>query len=196
MHYAEDIAGEVRAARRCAERGLELDGLDPFVNFTMGRSYWLEGDLDSSLSWLERSIGISPNYAQGIYALAWTEALAGHASEGRTHVDLAMRLSPIDPLHYAMMATRAFTHMLVGDDVQAADWAERGARSPGAHVLIAMIAAAAQLLKGDAERAAWWAANVRERNAALGRDEFLRAFPMRSESMRTRMLQALRLLGF
>ena len=196
MHYADDIRSQTQQARQCAERGLALDPLDPFVNFTMGRSFWLEGDLESSLSWLERATDISPNYAQGIYARAWTEALGGHPLEGRKHVDLAMRLSPIDPLYYAMMATRAFTHMLVGDDVQAADWAERGARSPGAHVLIAMIAAVAQSLKGDTERAAWWAANVRERNAALGRDDFLRAFPMRSESMRSRVLQALMRLEF
>jgi TolB-like protein/DNA-binding winged helix-turn-helix (wHTH) protein len=196
MRYTKDISREIQAARRCAERGLEIDALDPFVNFTMGRSYWLQGDLDSSLSWLERATSISPHYAQGIYARAWTEALAGHAPEGRVHIDLAMRLSPIDPLYYAMMATRAFTHMVVGDDTQAADWAEGGARSPGAHVLIAMIAAVAQSLKGDAERAAWWAANVRERNAALGRDDFLRAFPMKLDSMRSRVLQALKQLGF
>jgi TolB-like protein/DNA-binding winged helix-turn-helix (wHTH) protein len=196
MRYTDDIAGEIRQARHCAERGLELDPLDPFVNFTMGRSYWLEGNLESSLSWLERATSVSPNYAQGIYARAWTEALAGRASEGRKHVDLAMRLSPIDPLYYAMMATRAFTHMVMGEDAEAADWAERGARSPGAHVLIAMIAAAAQSLNGDASRAAWWAANVRERNAALSRDDFFRAFPMRSDPMRTRVLQALTRLGF
>lgn len=196
MRYTDDIAGETRAARRSAERGLELDALDPFVNFTMGRSYWLEGDLDSSLSWLERATSISPNYAQGIYARAWTEVLAGQASEGQSHVDLAMRLSPIDPLYYAMMGTRSLAYMILGDDAQAADWGERAARSPGAHVLIAMIAAAAQSLKGDAARAAWWAANVRERNAALTRDDFLRAFPMRSESTRSRVLEALRQLGF
>jgi TolB-like protein len=196
MRYTEDIAGATHEARRFAERGLELDALDPFVNFTMGRSYWLEGDLDSSLSWLERATSISPNYAQGIYARAWTETLAGHASEGRMHVDLAMRLSPIDPLYYAMMATRAFTHMIVGEDAKAADWAERAARSPGAHVLIAMIAAAAQSLNGDTTRAARWAANVRERNAGLGSEDFIRAFPMRSDTMRPRVLQALRQLGF
>ncbi len=196
MRYTDDIAGEIRQARLCAERGLELDPLDPFVNFTMGRSYWLEGDLESSLSWLERSTSVSPNYAQGIYARAWTETLAGHALEGRKHVDLAMRLSPIDPLYYAMMATRAFTHMVMGEDAEAADWAERGARSPGAHVLIAMIAAAAQALNGDAGRAAWWAANVRERNAAVNGDDFTRAFPMRSDPMRSRVLRALAQLGF
>jgi TolB-like protein/Tfp pilus assembly protein PilF len=195
MRYTEDMAAEVQAARRAAERGLELDPLDPFVNFTMGRTYWLQGDLDSSLSWLERATRISPNYAQGIYARAWTEVLAGYSTESRRHVDLAMRLSPIDPLHYAMMGTRAFTHMLAGEDTEAADWAERAARSPGAHVLIAMIAAAAQSLKGNGARAAWWAANVRERNPALRRDDFFRAFPMKSDSMRLRVLEALRQLG-
>jgi TolB-like protein len=196
MRYTDDVAGEIGRARRLAERGLELDPLDPFVNFTMGRSYWLEGDLDSSLGWLERATSVSPNYAQGIYARAWTEALAGRALDGRQHVDLAMRLSPIDPLHYAMMATRAFTHMVLSEDAEAADWAERAARSPGAHVLIAMIATAAQALKGDAGRAAEWAANVRERNRALTREDFCRAFPMKSETMRVRVLHALTQFGF
>ncbi len=196
MRYTDDLAGAISEARRHAERGLALDPLDPFVNFTMGRTFWLEGDLDTSLTWLERATEISPNYAQGIYARAWTEALAGRALAGREHVDLAMRLSPLDPLHYAMQATRGFTHMVLGEDAEAAHWAERGARSPGAHVLIAMIAAAAHALKGDSERAAFWAANVRERNAALTREDFFRAFPMKSEPMRRRVFQALAQVGF
>ena len=196
MRYTGDIAGETSQARRFAERGLELDPLDPFVNFTMGRTYWLEGDLESSLGWLERATTISPHYAQGIYARAWTEALAVRGNEARLHVDLAMRLSPLDPLRYGMLGTRAFTHMAVGEDAEAADWAERAARSPGAHVLIAMIAAAAHALNGDAARAAYWAANVRERSGALTRGDFYRAFPMKSDAMRVRVLQALAQLGF
>jgi TolB-like protein len=196
MGYTDDIVGQTNQARRFAERGLELDPLDPFVNFTMGRTYWLDGDLESSLGWLERATTISPHYAQGIYARAWTEALAARGDEARIHVDLAMRLSPLDPLRYGMLGTRAFTHMAVGEDVEAADWAERAARSPGAHVLIAMIAAAAHALKGDAARAVYWAANVRERSSTLTRDDFCRAFPMKSEAMRVRVLQALGQLGF
>jgi TolB-like protein len=196
MHYTDDVAGAIGHARGFAERGLELDPLDPFVNFTMGRTYWLEGDLESSLGWLERATQISPHYAQGIYARAWTEALGGRAVDGRQHVDLAMRLSPLDPLHYAMLATRAFTHMVLNEDVEAAHWAERGARSPGAHVLIAMIAAAAHAMAGDTARAAFWAANVRERNAALTCEDFFRAFPMQSDAMRARVQRALAQVGF
>lgn len=196
MHYSDDLAGEIALARRFAVRGLELDPMDPFANFTMGRSFWLEGDLESSLAWLERATSISPNYAQGIYARAWTESLAGRGLEGRRHVDLAMRLSPLDPLYYAMLGTRAFTHMDMGEDAEAADWAERAARSPGAHVLIALIAVVAHALGGDEVRAASWAANVRSRNPVLTRSDFFRAFPMKSEATRNRISNALARVGF
>ena len=39
MHYTDDVGGAISHARRCASRGLELDPLDPFVNFTMARTY-------------------------------------------------------------------------------------------------------------------------------------------------------------
>jgi TolB-like protein/Tfp pilus assembly protein PilF len=196
MHHSNDLTGEIALARRFAVRGLELDPMDPFVNFTMGRTFWLEGDLESSLAWLERATSISPNYAQGIYARAWTESLAGRGLEGRGHVDFAMRLSPIDPMYYAMLGTRAFTHMIMGEDAEAAQWAERAARSPGAHVLIAMIAVAAHGLAGDEVRAASWGANVRSRNSALTRSDFFRAFPMKPEATKARVSNALERFGF
>ena len=196
LRHTDDLQGEIELARRCAERGLELDALDPFVNFTMGRTFWLEGDLDSGLGWLERATTISPNYAQGIYARAWTETLAGRSREGREHVDLAMRLSPLDPLYYGMLGTRAFAHMAQGEDMEAAAWAERAAHSPGAHVLIAMIAGVAHSLAGDAARAESWAANVRSRNPALTSQDFFRSFPMKPDAMRARVSGALADMGF
>ena len=188
--------GQSVSARRCAARGLELDPLDPFVNFTMGRTYWLDGDLDTSLE----LAGARDRCQSALRSRHLRPGVDGSArraaAEGRQHVDLAMRLSPLDPLHYAMLATRAFTHMVLGEDAEAAQWAERGARSPGAHVLIAMIAAAAHELAGDKNRAAFWAANVRERNSSLTRASFFRAFPMKVDAMRTRVDRALAGMGF
>jgi len=196
MRHTEDLAGEAALARSFAQRGLDLDPLDPFVNFTMGRTYWLKGDLGGGLAWLERATSLSPNYAQGMYARAWTETLAGRGLDGRGHVDLAMRLSPLDPMYYAMLGTRAFTHMALGEDAEAAAWAERAARSPGAHVLIAMIASAAHTIAGDDALAASWAANVRERSPTLTREDFFRSFPMKSDAMQSRISAALRKSGF
>jgi len=62
-------------------------------------------------------------------------------------------------------------------------------------VLIAMIAAAAHVLSGDATRAAIGRECPRAKQCAH-RDDFCRAFPMKSDAMRVRVLQALAQLGF
>ena len=194
--HADDVSEARANSRRCAERGVELDPLDPFVNFTMGRSYWLEGDLDGSLTWLERATAISPNYAQGFYACSWAEALAGRGHEAREHVDFAMQLSPLDPLYYAMLGTRSFAHTALNEDAEAAAWAERAARAPGAHVLIAMIAVVAHGLAGNDESGTRWADNVRSRNPSLTQRDFFGAFPMRPEETRARVTSTLTRFGF
>lgn len=184
LRNTNDVASEVDLARRFAERAMDWDPLDPFVNFVMGRSFWLTGDLDNSLGWLERSTNISPNYAQGIYARAWTEALSGDGVKARENVDLAMRLSPLDPLYYAMLGARALSHMGDGDYEEAARWADKAARSPGAHVLIAMIAVVTHALAGHDKSASQWAADVRSRNDVLTKEDFFRSFPVKSEDVR------------
>src|SRR5690606_11697519 len=92
LRYLPDAASAVREARRSAERSIELDPLDPFANLVMGRSLWLEGDLDGSSAWLERATTISPSYAQAIYARAWRHALSGRGPEGKADADVAMAL--------------------------------------------------------------------------------------------------------
>ena len=196
MRQTDDIQGEIALARSCAQRGLDIDPLDPFANFTMGRSYWLESDLDSASSWLERATSLSPNYAQGLYALAWTNTIAGSGPESRGQLDLAMRLSPLDPLHYAMLGARGFTHIAKGQYAEATEWTERAARSPGAHVFMAVLAAATQLLAGDKTRAEAWAGNVRERGPFIRSEDFFRGYPVRAEPMRTKIANALQELGF
>jgi TolB-like protein len=196
LRQTDDVAGEIAKARQCAQRGVDIDHLDPFVNFTMGRTYWLEHDLERAMSWLERSTSLSPNYAQGLYARGWTDVMGGDAGHAREHIDLAMSLSPLDPLYYAMLSARGLSLLADGDVDEAIRFTERGARSPGAHPLIAMIAAATQSIAGNDDKAATWADDVRRRNPRLTRDDFFRSFPMQDTTMRARYSSALEALGF
>jgi len=196
MHQTDDIPGKISLARRCAQRGIDIDPLDPFANFTMGRSYWLESDLDRASSWLERATSLSPNYAQGLYALAWTNTIAGAGQNGRERLDLAMRLSPLDPLYYAMLGARGFTHIAREEYAEAVVWTEQAARSPGAHVFMALLAAVTQALAGNPDRAAAWAKDVRERGPSVSGADFFRGYPVQAEPMRTRIADALQRLGF
>jgi len=196
QRLTDDTAAEIAAARAAAERAIELDPLDPFANFTMGRSYWLTGDLEGSLSWLERSISLSPNYAQGFYAKAWTDTFLGRGGEGRAQVDTAISLSPLDPFLYAMQSIRGLTYAIDGDFVNGALWAERGARAPGAHYLIAMIAAAVRGMAGDGDKAKAWAAKTLGRRPEANVEAFFRAFPVADDSLRRDLGDALIRCGF
>ncbi|WP_407520768.1 winged helix-turn-helix domain-containing protein [Methylobacterium oryzisoli] len=190
LRYSGDAAGDARAARAHAERSLDLDPLDPVANFTMGRAFWLTGEVDRSYPWLERATALSPSFAQGFYARAWADAITERDRTGIENVEMAMALSPLDPLHYAMLATRALTCLIQGSTGPAAAWAERAAQSPGAHVMISLIAVIAQTLDGNRDRAAIWTADVRRRGGS-SQAHFFASFPFRDGPLRRRMAKAL-----
>lgn len=191
LNFAPDTPGAARNAMRLAEQSLEQDGLDPFCNLVMGRAFWLTGELETGLLWLERSISLNPNSAQGRYARAWTEAMLGDGGNGRAGADCALALSPLDPLAYGFRGVRAFSHLMLDERDAAARWAEQAARSPGAHALIELIAAATQALNGDEARARAWAQSARRRAPNLSVEEFFTAFPMRRNDVRGRIAAAL-----
>lgn len=196
LSYVPDVAGARTSARRYAEQSLEHDPLDPFSNFTMGRSFFLTGDLEGSLAWLERANTLNPNYAQGKYSSSWAETILGRGLDGRANADAALALSPLDPFRYAMLACRSFSHVVLYEPAEAAQWADQAARSPGAHVLIKMIAVAAHSLNADDERAGSWAQVVRNRRPDVTRSDFFRAFPFRDAETIDRVARALERHGF
>lgn len=196
LKYSADFRAQAEDARRYAEKSIEIDPLDPFGNFNLARTHWLAGDPDRGLEMLDRAIQINPSFAQGFYARAWTDVIAGRGDSGNASVDAAIKLSPLDPFMYAMQATRGFAYLILGDYSAAAEWSERGARSPGAHFLIAAIAAVAHHLNGDAERADYWVRNVRGRRSDASIGHFFAAFPFSDARVRREIAGSLSALGF
>lgn len=195
LNYLPDRLGESDAARELAETALHLDQLDPFCQLNMGRALWLSGDLRDSMEWLERATMISPSYAQGVYSKAWAKTLLGEADDGENDALLALRLSPLDPLRYAMLATRALSHVIRGDYEQGAILGERAARSPGAHKHIAIIAAIATKLAGQPESASYWISWARQRDVNLSAADFLNSFPFAPSPARETIERSLADLG-
>lgn len=185
-----------QAARRHAEKGLELDPLDPFTHFNMGRSFWLTAEPEAAQGWLQRAVDLNPNYAQGFYASAFTSMLAGREAEANAGVDKALQLSPLDPLLYGMYGVRSLILMQTGDTATAAHWGDRAAATPGAHHLIAIIAAIANSLDGRDQQARRWAQEARRRRPDSNAAQFLAAFPIRDSFLRARIERELAKLGF
>ena len=196
LRQGSDPAAAARAARRHAERSLELDPLDPFANFTMGRSYWLTDEPEIAADWLARATTLNPNYAQGFYAAAFTAMLTGDAQATFSALDTSLHLSPLDPLLYGVHGVRAQMLIQQEDHQAAADWADRAATAPGAHHLIAMVALAANGLAGRDDQAARWRREVRRLKPDLTKADYFTAFPTRQLASRTRIAAELRRQGF
>lgn len=184
MRYDGTPETMASAARHHAERALELDPLDPFINFNMGRSFWLTDEPDAAAQWLDRATQLNPNYAQGFYARAFTAMLVGEQEHVDRGVDAALRLSPLDPMLYGMLGVRSLALMQSGRHDEAADWADRAATAPGAHFLIAMIALVANGLAGREPQARHWLAAVHQRRPDASARHFFAAFPIHDPATR------------
>ena len=196
LKLGPNVPEATKAARRHAEKGLELDPLDPFANFTMGRAHWLTHDLDAAAGWLDRATQLNPNYAQGFYSSALTSMLTGSIAATEKGLDLALQLSPLDPLLYGIHGVRSQVLMQTGDYAGAAHWGDRAAATSGAHHLIAMIALAANGLAGRHDQAARWRQVVRQRKPDATAAHYFAAFPTRHADSRARIAAELRRHGF
>lgn len=191
LQYSVESGQMARRAHLFAERALQCDPLDPFAHLNLGRSLWLDSAVPESLDRLETCIALSPNYAQAIYSKAWAEMAQCDAVGSDADAQLALRLSPLDPLRYAMLAVRSVSALLREDFETAADLGERAARSPGAHKLVAVIAAVAAHKSGKAERAREWIARAKEHDRSLSPAIFFRSFPFARSAGREMIEQAL-----
>lgn len=195
LGFLGDIESDKRLTRVHAMRSIELDALDPFSNLTMGRAEWLLGNLEGGLSWMERSIALSPNYAFAIYNSALVGTLLGEGESNEIRVGKAISLSPIDPLNYAMLATRALTHVVRGNYHTAMEWADRAVRAPNAHVQIYTIAAFTNELTGNRLKADEYIIHIRHTYPGYGKQDFLNAFPFRDDKIRRQVEESLHRLG-
>ncbi len=196
MRYTPDPSADMLAARSFAERGIELDPLDPFTNLSMGRSFWLEGRHGDSLPWLERATSINPNYAQGHYSRAFAAVFSPDAGDVHQEADVAARLSPLDPLLYGMRGAHALAYIVAGDYEKAAAWADAAARSPAAHVIIMLIAVVAHGLNEDDISAGRWATRIREIRSDANQALFFGSIPIADAVARQKAGAALARFGF
>lgn len=177
-----------------AQRSVELDALDPLANFVMGRSFWLEGDVESGQPWLDRALLINGNFAQAHYAHGLATVMldrsAAGSDNGHRDASAAIALSPLDPFMYGFFGVRALSYLGEGRLEEARFWANRAARQPNAIAAMDFIAAAANSIAGEREQALEWARRARERSANGDSSYFFRALPFSEGSLRADMERA------
>lgn len=189
-----DRAAAIEQAYRAAAEGLMADDRDPASHWALGRAMWLQQRQDEALGELRAAVDLSPNFALGHYTLAFVHAQSGDAAVAIESADHARALSPMDPLLFGMLASRALGLLRLGQYEEASDWATRAAARPNAHVHIRAIAMYCHAMAGRAREATEQAAAIQRQWPGYALDDFLRAFRL-GDDVRALVAQAERRLG-
>jgi DNA-binding SARP family transcriptional activator/tetratricopeptide (TPR) repeat protein len=171
-----DRAEDSRLALATADQGLIVDEHDPSVHWALGRALWLNRREADSLAALERTVDLSPSFALGHYALSFVQAQSGDPRMAIGSSDHSRRLSPFDPLLFAMLSSRALAHVRLGEFEEAAVWALKGAARPNAHPTITAIAAHCLALTGRVEEGRRLVATIRQTLPNYGFEDFRTTF--------------------
>jgi tetratricopeptide (TPR) repeat protein len=176
LHRPGERDRETDRAYAAAGQSLMADDRDPAAHWAMGRALWLRGREAESLTELETSVDLSPNFVLGHYTLGFIQSQSGDPQAAIGAVDHSRRLSPFDPLLFAMLATRAMSHTRRGEYEEAATWAIKGAARPNAHVHIMAIATQCLALAGRVDEARGYLNRIHEQTPAYTAADFFSAF--------------------
>lgn len=178
-----------------AETAVRLDPVDPYCNLMLGRAKWVFGEVEDGLTWVDRSLNLSPNYSFAFYNSALLNTVLCDGERAEAHVAAALARSPLDPHLQTMMGTRALAAFVRGDEKAALQHAEEAIRRPNAHLHVYLIAAGLQALYGREAMAERAVAEIRRRNVPAAKTGFLQHFGLRDEARRQELLSALERLG-
>ena len=122
--WSDDPGGALTSAIETADH---LIGIDPsnarsYVVRAWAHQYRKEYDL--ALADYRRALNLNPNLALNLFTMAWSEAVAGLATEAREHAQMALKLSPRDTdiwLGWAY-ATLELASFIEGEFTEAVKW--------------------------------------------------------------------------
>ncbi len=186
---------EVGMALRHAQQSIELDPRDAMGHWTLGRAQFLAGEHDQAIQAVSSSLAVNPNFAQGHYALGFIRAHAGMPVQALPALATAERLSPYDPLLFAIESARAVSLAIEGKYDDAVAWVIRATSEPNAHFHIQAIAAACLVLAGRHDEARGYAKRACNAHPGYSIRVFNRSFPQKCAAHRDLVVQALRSAG-
>lgn len=195
LHRPIERGQEIELAFESAADALIADERDPAAHLAMGRALWLRGDQARCFAELESAVELSPHYALGHYTVGFVQSQSGDSQIAIEASDRARRLSPFDPLLFAMLASRALAHLRLGQFEEAAKWALDAARRPNAHVHILAIATHCLAAASRIEEARQLVASIRKSNPGYDVESYIGSFRFSADAASLARERA-RLIGF
>lgn len=120
----EDRAKAVKLAQEAAT----LDSNDPLVLTVLSAAYAIAGKFDLGLVAIEKALALDPNSAWAWLRSGWANHYASNPDKAIEHFQRAMRLNPLDPMHFNALVGIGAAHFGKGQYDEAARWIEQALR--------------------------------------------------------------------
>jgi TolB-like protein/DNA-binding winged helix-turn-helix (wHTH) protein/Flp pilus assembly protein TadD len=195
FEISPDRSGETRRAFELAQQSLSLNPHDPLGHWALGRAHLLRGEMSESIAELGAATALNPSFAVGQYTLGFALMQAGDTTRSIEMADKARRLSPYDPMSFAMIGVRGFSLALNGHYDQAAELMALSVRQPNAHYHMSAMAAVCDVLAGDETAARRNLSRLLEARPGYDARDFLRAFQFHKSAHTKLIDNAFQLLG-
>jgi tetratricopeptide (TPR) repeat protein len=191
---SKDRDRETGLAFEAAGRALMADSRDPAAHWAMGRALWLRGESEAAIRSLDEAVEISPNFALGHYSRAFVHSQSGDPDVAISAAETSLRLSPFDPMIFAIQASKVFGLLRLDQRAEAGQFAREVLRQPNVHIHARAIAALALAFVGSPDDAKTALAKIRDERPDYDLDQFLGAFRL-SDDLAKLYRQAGRLVG-
>jgi TolB-like protein/tetratricopeptide (TPR) repeat protein len=161
--WLTDPAREVAETKRLAERATELDQDDAQVLCWSGAGLaFVVGEIDQGVALVDRALRLNPNLMEAWLSSGLVRLVLGEWEIAIDHFTRAMRLSPFDPMLFAMQGGIASGHFNTDRYYEAAVWSAKSIAENPKNLSAWRIAAASNALSGRLEQAQNAIARLRE----------------------------------
>jgi adenylate cyclase len=123
--YDDNPAEWLARGIAAGEHAVALDDKDSFAHFALGRVLILAGEFERAVAELEKTVTLNSSFAHGYYGLAQAFNRSGRAEEAISMVEIAMRLSPQDPMLWGMQTILAMANNYLERYTEAEKWARK-----------------------------------------------------------------------
>jgi len=178
LELTDDREGAIQQSLEFALQSVALDPRDPLAHWALGRALHLRHEFARSVEEFEIANELNPNFALGQFAQAFAMMHVGDNERSNEILDSARRLSPYDPMSYAMLGVQAVNNAMLGRYDDAADLSVRGAGLLTFYCqMFPVIAAYCNVLAGRDDVAGKYFTKLQDTRPGYSSSDYFRAFP-------------------
>jgi tetratricopeptide (TPR) repeat protein len=182
LNLDNNRGNSLRQAFDLAHQAVAIDPMDPMGHWALSRAFFLARDLESARRAIATATELSPSYASAQYFLGWISMQLGDRTVCQERLELAIRLSPRDPLIYGMQGLTSMNLALMGRAEEAVAQAQAAQLHPDLHYQARARGVAVFSIAGRADLAADQLKLVRAMKPDYSTEDFFSVYAFQQAS--------------